>query len=192
MSYSSQNSTLFTLLLRQESVFTLNDVAIIMNEDNANNLKERMGKGVAKGVMLNPRKGIYAKPNYSPLELACKLYTPSYLSLEYILQREGVVFQYDSAITMVSYLSRELDVDGYRIKYRKIKGVIMIAQDGIRRNGFVNEATKERAFLDLLYLSPNYYFDNLSALDRREVERLLPLYRSKTLPKRVKKLFENV
>lgn len=192
MSYSPRNSTLFTLLLREETIFTLNDVAMIMNEDNADNLKERMRTAVVRGVMLNPRKGIYAKPGYSPLELACKLYTPSYLSLAYILQREGVIFQYDPTISMVSYLSRELEVDGHWIKYRKIKGEIMVAQEGIRRNGFVNEASKERAFLDMLYLSPNYYFDNLAALDRREVERLLPIYRSKTLPERVKKLFENV
>lgn len=183
---------MYTLLTRKESVFSLTDIAMIMNEDNPDILYSRMKTGVKNGLFHNLRKGIYAKPDYSPLELACKIYTPSYLSLEYILQREGIIFQYDSAVTMVSYLSREIEVDGHLIKYRKIKGPIMISQEGIIRRDFINEATKERAFLDLLYLSPNYYFDNLSSLDRNEVERLLPQYNSQTIVKRVKNLFDNV
>lgn len=183
---------MYTLLMRKETVFSLTDIAIIMNEDNPDILYSRMRTGVKNGLFLNLRKGIYAKPNYSPLEMACKIYTPSYLSLEYILQREGIIFQYDSTITMISYLSREIEVDGHDIKYRKIKGPIMISQDGIIRKDFINEATKERAFLDLLYLTPNYYFDNLSSLDRNEVDRLLPQYNSQTLSKRVKNLFHYV
>lgn len=192
MDYSSRNSFMYTLLMRKETVFSLTDIAMVMNEDNPDILYSRMRTGVKNGLFLNLRKGIYAKPGYLPLEMACKIYTPSYLSLEYILQRDGIIFQYDSTITMVSYLSREIEVDGQVIKYRKIKGTIMISQDGIIRRNFINEATKERAFLDLLYLSQNYYFDNLSGLDRKELDRLLPLYNSKTLYNRVKNLFDNV
>lgn len=192
MDYSSRNNFMYTLLMRKETVFSLTDIAMVMNEDNPDILYSRMRTGVKNGLFLNLRKGIYAKPGYSPLEMACKIYTPSYLSLEYILQRDGIIFQYDSTITMVSYLSREIEVDGHIIKYRKIKGPIMISQDGIIRRNFINEATKERAFLDLLYLSPNYYLDNLSGLDRKELDRLLPLYNSKTLYNRVKNLFDNV
>lgn len=192
MDYSSRNKYMYSLLMKKETVFSINDIAIIMDEDNSDILYSRMKTGVKNGLFLNLRKGIYAKPDYSPLELACKIYTPSYLSLEYILQREGVIFQYDSAITMVGYLSREIMVDGHLIKYRKIQGRIMISQEGIIRKDFINEATKERAFLDLLYLSPNYYFDNLAGLDRKEIDRLLPLYNSKTLNNRVKNLFDNV
>jgi len=61
---------------------------------------------VRAGKFLNPRKGIYAKSGFSKEELACILYTPAYISLEYVLQKAGVVFQYDPALTAVSYLSR--------------------------------------------------------------------------------------
>lgn len=192
MPYSSRNKTLYSLLLRKETIFALPDVALFLNEDNTEALQARMQNAVKKGVLLNPRKGIYAKPDYSPLELACKLYTPSYLSLEYIMQRDGVIFQYDPTITMVSYLSREVSIEGNIIRYRKIKGEIMIAQEGIVRRNNVNEATKERAFLDTLYLSPNYYFDNINALDYNEVMRILPIYKSKTLERRVTKIFSHV
>jgi hypothetical protein len=55
----------------------------------------------------------------------------------------------------------------------------------------VNIATPERAFLDLLYLENEYHFDNLTSLDTKAVFRLLPVYQSKELSKRVKRLFEN-
>ncbi|MDD3331464.1 MAG: hypothetical protein WCS39_08090 [Bacteroidales bacterium] len=51
--------------------------------------------------MLNPRKGFYAKDNYNPEEIACLLYPPTYISLEYVLQGAGIVFQYDSTITNI-------------------------------------------------------------------------------------------
>jgi hypothetical protein len=35
--------------------------------------------------------------------LACILYTPTYISLEYVFQRNGINFQFDSAITNITY-----------------------------------------------------------------------------------------
>ena len=54
----------------------------------------------------------------TPEELACTLYTPSYISLEYVLQKAGVVFQYDERITAVSYLRRSIDIQ-FQNAYRK-------------------------------------------------------------------------
>ncbi|MEG1573442.1 MAG: hypothetical protein RR328_07845, partial [Bacteroidales bacterium] len=138
-----------------------------------------------------PRKGIYAKSNYNPEELACSLYTPSYISLEYVLQKAGVVFQYDERITTVSYLSRSIEIEGQTYAYRKIKGEILVITDGIIRNSNINIATPERAFLDLIYLNKEYYFDNLNPLDKELINKLLPIYNSKTLTARVKKLLQN-
>ncbi|MEZ5070104.1 MAG: hypothetical protein R2751_03820 [Bacteroidales bacterium] len=147
---------------------------------------------VRTGKLLNPRMGIYAKANYNPEELACLLYTPSYISLEYVLQKAGVVFQYDSRITTISYLSRQIEVDDMTIIYRKLKGEIIANMKGIsRQSNQVNIATTERAFLDLLYLNKNYHFDNLHPLNQKNTFDLLPVYRSNALTDRVKKLFQD-
>ena len=63
-----------------------------------------------KGVLLNPRKGVYAKPKYNEQEMACTLLSPSYISLEYVLARAGVTFQYSSEITCISYQNRTIEV----------------------------------------------------------------------------------
>ena len=119
------------------------------------------------------------------------LYTPSYISLEYVLQQAGVVFQYDSRYSSVSYLSREIDVDGNTYSYRRIKGDIIINTIGIIRKDNVNIATPERAFLDMLYLNKDYYFDNLNPLNRLLISQILPVYQSAALEKRVTKIIKN-
>lgn len=187
--YSSQN-TLQTVWQSPLTVFTANQLAIMLQQQNDANFRSRMNYYVRKGYLTNPRRGIYAKPGYRIEELACLLYTPCYLSLEYVLQRAGVVFQYDSALTMMSYLNREIEVEGHTVRYRQLNGKILCQTDGITNNGNLNIASAERAFLDVMYLNTHYYFDNLHALNRREVMRLLPMYENNALTERVKNLLK--
>lgn len=188
---SSRNSDLILAIFSDErNVFTLNDVAMLVGEEDFKKINERLNYYVRKGKLRRPRKGIYAKQTYNPEELICSLYTPSYISLEYVLQKAGVVFQYDERITAVSYLSRTIEIEDREYAYRKIKGEILVATDGINRNGNINIATPERAFLDLLYLNGETYFDNINPLDKRLIKKLLPIYNSKTLTARVAKILK--
>jgi hypothetical protein len=155
-------------------------------------LNKKLNYHVRTGKLLNPRKGIYAKPRYNPEELACIVYTPSYISLEYVLQRSGVIFQYESAVTIVSYLNRRIEIDNKVCQYRKIKGDILVNFKGINRQvNHVNIASAERAFLDVMYLNPSFYFDNLSPLNKNSVFKLLSIYNSKSMSDRVNKIFSN-
>jgi hypothetical protein len=186
---SLQNQLLLDIFKDKATVFTMQGIAMAFGQGlGRNTIKNRVMNYVRKGELLNPRKGIYAKPGYDEKELACLLYTPSYISLEYVLQRAGIVFQYSNVITSVGNLSRSVEVDGKEYRYRKIKGEILIDRTGIICEGNVNIATPERAFLDTLYLNSNYYFDNPSSLNRDKVLSILPIYGNKTLEKRVKKI----
>lgn len=176
----------------KRTVFKLSDIALLFPLEDNNYLSDRVGYYVQTGRMLNPRKGIYAKPGYNPLELANILYTPSYVSLEYVLQQAGVVFQYDSRCTSVSYLSREVVIDGKTFSYRRIREDCIMDMTGITRTSdHVNMATPERAFLDMLYLNKDFYVDNVNLLDKQLIGRILPAYKSAALEKRVAKLLQN-
>lgn len=188
---SSNRDLILAVYSDPRSVFTLLDIAMLVGESNFKRINERLSYYVRVGKLQRPRKGIYTKQGYNSQELACTLYTPCYISLEYVLQKAGVVFQYDERITAVSYLSRSVEIEERTFAYRKIKGEILIATDGIIRNGNINIATPERAFLDLLYLDSNYFFDNTNPLDRQLIEKLLPIYNSKTLTQRVTKILKN-
>jgi len=189
-SLNIKNNIILSIFKDVKTVYRLRDIALLVGEKDFESLNKKLNYHVRTGKLLNPRKGIYAKPNYNREELACLLYTPTYISLEYVLQKEGVLFQFDTRITSVSYLSRTIEVEDKTFIYRKIKGEIIANTKGISRHiNQVNIATGERAFLDLLYLNKNYYFDNLNPLNKAKIYDLLPIYMSKALTDRVKKLF---
>ena len=187
-----KNNIIFTVYKDIRTVFRLNDVALLIGETNFQSLNKKLNYYVRTDKLQNPRKGIYTKPNYNPEELACTIYTPSYISLEYVLQKSGIVFQYDSRITAVSYLSRTIEVASQTYLFRKIKGEILLNTAGIiRQDNHINIAIAERAFLDLLYLNTNYYFDNLNPLNKQLIYKFLPMYQSKALYVRANKLLKN-
>ncbi|HNQ67724.1 MAG TPA: hypothetical protein PKN32_05055 [Bacteroidales bacterium] len=181
---------IYTLLQSKQTVFSINEIALIGNFKETKNLKSQLNYYVKTNLLLNIRKGFYAKHNFSIEEIACKLYTPSYLSLDYVLQKEGIIFQYNSEITAVSYLSRKINLDFSNLKYRKIKYDVLLNTYGIiRQENGVNIATAERAVLDSLYFKKSGYFDNISALDMDLTKKMLAIYKSKALEKLFYKVF---
>jgi len=186
--YSSQKEIdiLFEIYKDSRTVFRINDIVLLINSAD-HLLYQKLNQLVKKGKLLNIRKGIYAKEGYKPEELACLLYTPTYISLGYVLQRNGIIFQYDSAITNISYLNREISVDGQSIQYRQIKREILLNTDGIINKDNINIATPERALLDTLYLNGFFYFDNIKQLNADKIYELLSIYKSASLKRATEK-----
>lgn len=185
-----RSNFIFEIYKDKRTVLSLQEIAMIVNERDFKRLKQRIHYYVNTDKLRNIRRGIYVKDNYSPEELACKIYSPAYISLEYVLQKEGNIFQYGSQITIISYLSRTLNVDGHTLSYRKIKNNILFNSVGIiMDNKGVSIATPERALLDTLYLDKDFYFDSIDNLNKEVVLDMVSLYQSKPLNKRVQKLF---
>ena len=186
---SSQKNVLEAILNSPRSVFNVQSLRMLTECEDSQKLTKSLHYYIKEGKIRNPRRGIYTKATYDEREMACAIFRPSYISLEYVLQRCGVVFQYDDTITCVSYLNRAVEVDGKTYQFRIIKPELWIGMDGIEQHDNMLTATPERAFLDMVYLSAgNCYFDNLHPLDRSSVKRLLPLYRSNILSERVSEL----
>jgi len=190
--YSSQSNNsdlILTLYNDGRSVYRLNDIAMLLGEIRFESINKRLNYFVQNNKINNPRRGIYTKANYSKEEMACRIFIPSYISLDYVLQKAGIIFQYNSQLTSVSYLSRTIEIEETTYAFRKIKNEILVDTTGIiRMSNGINIATPERAFTDTLYLNSVYYFDNLNSLNRNLIEQILPIYQSKKLAQQVKKL----
>ena len=187
---SSQANILETILGSPRTVFTLQSLMMLTECNDSKKLTKSLHYYTKGGKILNPRKGVYAKLKYDEQEMACSLFRPSYISLEYVLGRAGVVFQWDDTVTSVSYLSREVDVDGKIYRFRKINPEIWVGMEGIEQRDGVAMATPEKAFLDTVYLSAgNCYFDNLRPLSIKKINELLPFFNSPTLNERVREMF---
>lgn len=186
---SSQKNILEVILNSSRSVFNIQSLRIMTECKDSQKLTQSLHYYVKEGKICNPRRGIYTKATYNEQEMACSLFRPAYISLEYVLQRAGVVFQYDDAITCVSYLNRIVEIDDKTYQFRIINPELWIGMEGIRQDDNILIATPERAFLDMVYLSAgNCYFDNLHPLNKTKVKQLFPLYQSKVLTERVIKL----
>lgn len=172
----------------KQTVFTSREIALLIGEKNANNLKSKLAYYVETGKLIRLRRGIFVKnENYDRNELAVRIYTPAYISFETVLGREGVTFQYYDALFVASYLSREIAAGGNTIAYRKLKSEILMNRKGLLDRGYYFEATKERAFLDRLYLFNGYHFDNLRGIDWKLCRDIIPIYKSKRLEKTLDK-----
>jgi len=179
------------ILRSSRTVFTFKDIALIWGIADKEALIAGINYYVKTAALYRIRRGIYAKDkDYDKTELASRIYTPSYVSLETVLTRSGINFQYYSRISVASYLTREIVIDGQTYAYRKVKDVVLTDPAGIVNQDGSSIATKERAFLDTLYINTDYHFDNLGPLDWDKVFEILPLYGNKRMAKKVHEFFD--
>ncbi|HWQ60505.1 MAG TPA: type IV toxin-antitoxin system AbiEi family antitoxin domain-containing protein [Candidatus Fimivivens sp.] len=188
----SKGNFLEILLRSSKTVFSVQDVALLWGESESATITNRLKKYIRAGKLLRVRHGLYAKDeNYDRYELATRIYTPSYIGFETVLTREGVSFQYYGNIFVASYLNREIEANGQKINYVRMKSSVLSDTTGIDHRNGVAWATKERAFLDRLYVTKEYHFDNLNVLDWDKVFEILPVYGNKRLEKQVRKFHRN-
>lgn len=174
-----------------DTVFSLKEISLLFPDLSYKALINKLSYAVKTGKLKKLRKGIYVKDNFDRLELANKLYTPSYISLETVLAKNGIIFQeYRDTVFAVSYLTRRIKLASGEIFYRKIKDKILLNGQGVERAGGYSVASKERAFLDAVFLYKNYHFDNLKPLDWDKVKAVKNIYQSQTLEKRVEEYFK--
>jgi predicted transcriptional regulator of viral defense system len=182
---------LSAILRSQKTVFTLKDIALLWHEPVSNAVRVRLNYYVDRGDLYRIRKGLYAKSeSYNKLELSTRILIPSYVSFETVLVKEGLIFQYYEPIFVASYTSRDIIIGSQTYSFRKIKNEVLITPIGIEMVVETSIATKERAFLDMLYLKADYHFDNISALNWDRVFSILPIYNNQRLIKKVNGIFK--
>lgn len=184
-----------SILRSKQTVFTFKEVNLLADGQTSPALMyRRISYYIKKGALISLRRGVYAKDkNYDKFELGNKIFTPSYISFETVLAKAGVVFQFYGQIFVATYLTREIKIGDQLYSYKKIKNQVLERTDhptGIENRGTYSIATPERAFLDVVYLSKDYHFDNLSALNWEKVFEILPIYENKQMEERVKKYYE--
>lgn len=185
------NDIVLTLYSQPQTVFTLDEISLFFPKISYEDLRSRIRYFTNAGKLKRIHQGIYAKNEYNPLEFANKLYKPSYISLETVLAKGGVVFQYYETIFAVSYLTRTVAVKNITIQYRQIKKSVLTNPEGIEQKQGYFIATLERAFLDAVFIYKNYYFDNLGSLDWGKVHKLKKIYKSKVFEKRVEEYYKH-
>lgn len=185
------NDLILTLYSQPQTVFTLDEISLFFPKVSYENLRSRIRYFTNVGKLKRLHQGVYAKEQFNTYELANKVYKPSYISLETVLVKGGVVFQYYERIFVVSYVTREIEIGDITIQYRQIRKDVLTNMAGIEQGDGYFMASLERAFLDAVYIYKDYYFDNLGTLNWEKVFELQHIYKSHALDKRVKEYYKD-
>lgn len=169
-----------------KTILTNKDIALIWGETSQNNLKSKIAYYAKRGALIRLTRGVFAKDkNYNPKELAASIYTPSYISFETVLRETGVIFQHYDTIFVAGPWSKTTIIDNHTFTFRKLKDSVLYNPAGINNEKSYSIATPERAFLDTIYLFPEYYFDNLDPIDWEKCFELAPIYANRQLARRL-------
>jgi len=169
------------LIASNKTVFSLQDMGKIWGIENSNYLKLVASRLFKCREIFRISRGLYAvSEKFNNYELANKLKTPSYVSLETVLQKEGVIFQdYGNTIFSISNNSLFKKINSNVFRYSKISDKLLMNPLGIVNSGQAKIAIAERALCDRIYLSSDYYFDNLRGINSEKLLLISRIYNSR-------------
>lgn len=128
---------------------------------------------VKKGFFIKLKNGFYAFKNHFPpeVEIANRIYSPSYISLEYAMSHYNIIPDTVYSVTSITTkTTREFVINNISYSYRKIKksGFTGYAKKNV--NGHMALiAEPEKAFIDYLYFVS---LGKKSVYDRIEIKNL--------------------
>ncbi len=173
-----------------KTVFTTHDLLKFWQYHNYTSLIQRISYLHQHGKLSQIKKGLYALPGrpVDEFELANKLRSPSYLSFETVLYRHGIIFQWNTTITLAAKESITLRVSNHTILFKQVKDEILLNKTGIIQEHNYAIATPERAIADMLYINGQFPFDNLRSVDFEVLAKIAEIYDKKSVIAGVKKL----
>lgn len=151
------NQTIFATKIKEKklSIFSANDIRALFGVSvvAAAGLLHRYKK---RGFILQIKRGLYTFPDALPPDVyvANKLYSPSYVSLEFALSYYGVIPETVYEITSVTTkATRRFETLGKIFSFRKIKKSAYTGYTVQKQNGTTFYiANTEKAFVDANYL----------------------------------------
>lgn len=186
------DSLIVKLYQSSKTILSNHDLALIWGINNKENLYAKTAYYVKRKALVRLTRGVFAKnKNYNPKELAASIYTPAYISFETVLREAGVIFQHYDTIFVASKWPKTMTVDKNTFIFRKLKDSVLFNPTGVITKDNYSVAITERAFLDMIYLFPNYYFDNLRSINWDKCNELIKIYNNAELIKRLDKYRKN-
>ena len=161
---------------QNRTLFHTSDLALLWAITDQNTLYTAISRYIKKGILTSIHKGFYATRPIAvldPLELGVSyLHTYAYISCEYVLVKEGAIFQNPSAITLVSSISKSFNIGPFHFRSRKLKDEYLYRQAGIVKRGNVLIASLERALADMLYFNPRHHIDKRDLINWDQVKTI--------------------
>lgn len=163
------------LLKQPQKLFHTSDLAVLWDSKNRSTLYTTISRLCQKGILIPIQKGLYSTLPISqidPYQLAVAiLHSYAYVSCETVLAQNGIISQATYQTTLISNVSRSIDLPPHSFLIRKLSPKYLYASNGItQRPDGILIASIERAVADLLYYQPNYHLDAASNINWKVVK----------------------
>lgn len=179
------------LLISKKTVFSVDDLAVLWSMSERKKLWESIKYYLRIGKLTKVYSGTYVlNPDYSELELAVKLFYPTYISFHTALGIHGINFQHYQSIHSMALASKKIKVGQKTFVYHQLRDEVFFNETGVEKNNNYRLASPERAVCDSLYLAPSMTLDVLDEVNFDRLLRLVEIYKNKSLQKRVLELVE--
>lgn len=160
---SSISETNNAFLLENKPYLTKSEVGTLLGK-KGRNLDKKILQLLNSGFLLSLKKGLYTTKQYITTQsslsreyLANSIYYPSYLSLEYVLQKEGLIPEAVYAYTSITLKTPRIFTNSLgTFMYRNIQPALFTGYQATRftANYQIKIATRAKALFDLCYLKP--------------------------------------
>ncbi len=195
----------FEQKMKKYPVFTSQELKTIFYDEE--NILVQVAFWQKKGYIKNVKKGVYVLTseidNVEGVFLAGKIYTPSYLSLEFALNYYGIIPDIPSVYTSVTTRKTEKYKNEFgNFTYQKIRNELFIGYESISKGNLTyNIASAEKALMDYLYLNKNKFvvdfnfwkelrIDEDFSFDKKTIEQYKELFQDKKVNNLVDNLLE--
>jgi len=165
----------------EQTVWTIPELKILLWIENKYTISKILQVMKKKWLLSCPYRWVRCRKNWNYIEFWAKIKSKSYISLQTVLQKNGIIFQDRSdTVTLLSDNFLTKKIGNLNIEIHKIKSTILSNPIGIINNWTYQIASPERAVCDMLYLDRNFYFDNPNNLKISKLEDLSNIYNLST------------
>jgi len=189
--------------MKNYPVFNANEVKNIFFDQK--NIINQIAFWLNKGYLKKVKRGVYilnkTKNEINPMVFAGKIYSPSYLSMEFALNYYGIIPDIPGTYTSVtSRTTKYFKNDFGNFIYQKVKSEFFTGYETKNeKNISFNIATPEKALVDYLYLNKNKIKDDFEFWKEMRIDedfkfksKKLDLYKNLINDKKVNKLIKSV
>lgn len=179
------------ILKSKKTVFTYKDIWLLLWIESRDTIKSFLSRQIKSETLQHLYKWIYTLPNFDKYEFASKIKKNSYISFETVLKSKWVIFQdYSHTIFLASDNTWEKRAIWLNFIYNKIKNSILHNPLWIEQKWQYAIASAERAICDRIYISGDYYFDNLDSINIEKLKKISKIYNKRVILQ-VNKLIKN-
>ncbi|MBI5152482.1 hypothetical protein HZA39_03020 [Candidatus Peregrinibacteria bacterium] len=158
------------------TIFTISDLKILLNQYSREYLRLKLSRWKQKGYLNSPKRGLYMfmDAEFDEFEIASKLITPSYVSLETALSHYSIIPDVSAEVSGVTTKNtRTFKTNSSIYKFYHIKQALFSNFVHLREEIFIAEPQK--AILDFFYFrkpdKDHLFFERIN----REIARGLNL-----------------